>query len=121
MKGTSFELDNAIKTRILGVVLLGTPHFQAGLKQWAMVYARKSHKEESNRNMADLDQEQRDREMNELNNLIEKLVKTQETFCKAFIGLGSNLNILCCFADVLESKHVSVVFVRIAEAFQHAD
>jgi hypothetical protein len=84
---------------ICGLILLGTPHFRAGLAQWAVMCARANKNKEKNKGISVTAEEQN---WSTYAEDITALTRIQSNFCEGFTGRNVGVKIVCCFADVSE-------------------
>ncbi|KAI1420309.1 hypothetical protein F5Y12DRAFT_791759 [Xylaria sp. FL1777] len=96
-RATLLAKDRGDKLQIDGVILLGTPHFKAGLKQWAIICAGKPHNEEMKKGIADTPEEQN---WKDYEGQLDKLIKNQDKFCNVCSNSNRTVNVVCCFAGV---------------------
>jgi len=94
----------ADKYSICGIVLVGTPHFRAGLAQWGIISANKSKNKEKNSKISATAEMQ---DWKDYADNITALTKRQDDFCAEFGGRRPAIKVACCFADVSESSGIS--------------
>ena len=84
---------------ICGIVLIGTPHFRAGLAQWAILCANKNKNKEKNQEIRATAEEQ---DWRDYSDSITALTGKQDEFCEEFGKRRADVKIAYCFADMSE-------------------